>query len=66
MTNVTVIPGVKAALEFPEAFQSKALIDFLREVKSQYDMAFYDSPALPRYGGANILSSLMDDVFLVM
>jgi MinD-like ATPase involved in chromosome partitioning or flagellar assembly len=65
LTNLTVIPGAKEALDFPEAFQSEAPVHSLGTVKSQYDIAFYDSPAINHYEDAQILSSLMDGVLLV-
>lgn len=66
LSNLTVIPAGKDALDFPEAFQSEALICFLKEVKSQYDIVFYDSPAINNYLDVFLLSSLMDRVVMVI
>lgn len=66
VANLTVIPGGIEALDFPEALQSKTLIHFLKDVKTHYDMAFYDSPATNRYVDVHLLSSLMDGVLLVV
>jgi capsular exopolysaccharide synthesis family protein len=66
LTNLKVIPGGKEAVDFPEVFQSKALVQFLKEVKSRYDLAFYDSPAIKNHVDGHILSSLMDGVLLVV
>jgi capsular exopolysaccharide synthesis family protein len=66
LTNLMVIPSGRETLDFPEALQSETLIHFLRDVKSQYDMAFYDSPAINRYVDAHLLSSLMDGILFVI
>jgi capsular exopolysaccharide synthesis family protein len=66
LTNLEIIPGGKEAVDFPEVFRSKALIHFLKEVKSRYNWAFYDSPAIKNHMDGHILSSLMDAVLLVV
>lgn len=66
LANLTVIPSGKEALDFPEIFQSEALAHFLRDVKSQFDIALYDSPAINRHVDAQILSTRMDGVLLVI
>lgn len=66
VANLTVIPGGIEALDFPEALHSNTLTHFLRDVKSHYGMAFYDSPATNRYVDAHLLSKLMDGVLLVI
>jgi capsular exopolysaccharide synthesis family protein len=66
LANLTVIPSGKEALDFPEVFQSEALAHFLRDVKSQFDIAFYDSPAINRYVDGHILSNVMDGILLVI
>ncbi len=66
LTNLTVIPSGREAIDFPEVFQSEALAHFLRDIKSQFDIALYDSPAINRYVDAHILSTRMDGVLLVI
>ena len=66
LPNLAVITAGEEVIDFPEAFQSSALVDFLKNVKSQYDLAFYDSPPINNYVDAPLLSSFMDGVILVI
>lgn len=66
LKNLAVITAGKEAIDFPEALQSSELVDFLKNVKLQYDFAFYDSPPAKNYVDVLLLSSVMDGVVMII
>lgn len=53
-------------LNVPEDCQSEGLRQILAEIRTRYDYAFFDSPALGEHVEARLLSEVMDRVVLVI
>lgn len=66
LKNIELITSGQEAVDFPEVFQSTKLMDFLKDLKSKYDLAFFDSPPIKKYMDGSLLSSIMDRVVMVI
>jgi len=66
LANFQVVFRGQGSLKVPEECQADAMLKMLRSVRSRYDCAFYDSPALNEHVDARLLSEVMDGVVLVV
>jgi len=66
LENLNVLPIGTGTLNVPEDCQSEGLRQALLNIRSQYDYAFFDSPALSEHVEGRLLSEAMDGVVLVV
>jgi len=64
--NLHVVCRSREALDVPDDCRSEAMLRELSKVRSLYDYAFFDSPALNDHVDAGLLSEVMDSVLLVI
>jgi len=65
LDNVHIITSGPKPQNPAELIESKAMNDFLEEVKEEYDMVIFDSPPILSTADAAILSAKVDGVLLV-
>lgn len=66
LANLHLLPVGTGTLNVPEDCQSEGLRQALLSIRSQYDYAFYDSPALNDHVEGRLLSAAMDRTVLVI
>lgn len=66
LANLQVVFRGQGSLKVPEDCRADAMLGMLRSVRSRYDCAFYDSPALNEHVDAALLSEVMDAAVLVV
>ncbi len=70
--HATQIPNLSVLTSGPippnpaEMLASKRMLDMVEQLKSQYDLIFFDSPAIISVSDSMVLASLVDSVVLVV